>query len=161
VSNAPEVVREVGIHDFRMPRNSSSSTSTTACAQRGSRRFLVEGRRLRRSAPAPASLLSYRPDRARSRCPAVDKVFSHSTPPAFHFQTLVRSAVTAISPVLGRIQTIQMPRFLRASSWRRPGGGRDPSLPLHWPSPVWQNFCWQYWSAVECPKPTDEACEWL
>ena len=104
----------------------------------------------------PASLLSYRPDPARSRCPAVDKVFSHSTPPAFHFQAPVKSVVAAISLVLRRIQTIQMPRFPRASSRRRPGGGRDPSLPSDRPSPVWQNFCWQYWFTVECPKSTNE-----
>src|SRR5881398_2476584 len=38
-------------------------------ARRGRRRFPVEDR-LRRSAPAPASLPSCRPDPARSRCPA-------------------------------------------------------------------------------------------
>src|SRR5262245_51157549 len=38
------------------------------CAQDGKHTVLVEGR-LRRSALAPASLLSCRPDHARSRCP--------------------------------------------------------------------------------------------
>ena len=68
-----EIVREVGVHDFRMAveQRVSSRPSPPAgrCGPAGRRIRSAEGR-LRRSVRAPASLLSCTPDHAGSRCPA-------------------------------------------------------------------------------------------
>jgi len=73
MGDASEVVRKVSVYDIGMAtvRTAPSPRSPPAgrCAQHDRRRSPV-GDQLRRSAPAPASPLSCRPDPAPSRCPA-------------------------------------------------------------------------------------------
>ena len=67
--NAPEVVREVGVNDFRVASEQQlfhlDHRLLGISPRHGRHTVLVEDR-LRRSVPAPASLLSCRPDPARS-----------------------------------------------------------------------------------------------
>ena len=96
---APEVVREVGIYDVRVAMEQQLfhlddgllGVSPGAAGVDFRRKIGFEDR-LRRSAPAPASLLSCTPDRAESRCPAAE---------AFHWPsgyTLVVSDPVGTSP---------------------------------------------------------------
>jgi len=70
--NAPEVVREVGVDDVRVARKHQLLHLDDCLLGVSPSAVGVDFRRkdrLRRSVPAPAALLSCRPDPARSRCP--------------------------------------------------------------------------------------------
>src|SRR5580700_1281681 len=100
--NAPEVVREVAVHHFRMATKQQllhlySGLLGVAPGAVGVD-FWWKGR-LRRSVPAPASLPSCRPDLARSRCPTAWRSWSKTARFAENRCASIRSTPTGGRPL--------------------------------------------------------------